>query len=146
MPFSFNITHILTDNGLEFTNRLLKSKTGNSCQKLSKMDIKCIKNNIQHRLTAPFTPKINAMVERANGTIKNNTILKTQYQSQQEMKNDLFRFLIFYNINRRHGSIRKELKVKTPFNAVEKWCQLKPEIFKITPTQFKNNILTLNQN
>ena len=110
------------------------------------MDIKCIKNNIQHRLTAPFTPKTNGMVERANGTIKNNTILKTQYQSQQEMKNDLFRFLIFYNINRRHGSIRKELKVKTPFNAVEKWCQLKPEIFKITPTQFKYNILTLNQN
>lgn len=144
--FPFNITHILTDNGLEFTNRLLKSKIGNSCQKLSKMDIKCIKNNIQHRLTAPFTPKTNGMVERANGTIKNNTILKTQYQSQQEMKNDLFRFLIFYNINRRHGSIRKELKVKTPFNAVEKWCQLKPEIFKITPTQFKYNILTLNQN
>ena len=60
--------------------------------------------------------------------------------------NDLFRFLIFYNINRRHGSIRKELKVKTPFNAVEKWYQLKPEIFKKIPNEFKNNILNLNQN
>jgi hypothetical protein len=50
------------------------------------------------------------MVERVNGTIKNNTILKP------------------------------------PFDAVEKWCQLKPEIFKITPEQFKNNILNLNQN
>ena len=89
--FSFKITHILTDNGLDprakleqakqFTNRLLKFKTGNSCQKLSKMDVKCIENNIRHRLTAPFTPKTNAMVERVSGTIKNNTILKTQYQS-----------------------------------------------------------------
>lgn len=144
--FPFKITHILTDNGLEFTNRLLKSKTGNSCQKPSKMDVKSIKNNIEHRLTAPFTPKTNGMVERANGTIKNNTILKTQYQSPQEMKNDLFRFLIFYNINRRHGSLRKELKVKTPFNAVQKWYELKPEIFKITPDEFKNKILTLIQN
>lgn len=144
--FPFKITHILTDNGLEFTNRLLKSKTGKSCQKLSKMDVKCIENNIQHRLTAPFTPKTNGMVERVNGTIKNNTILKTKYKSLDEMKNDLFRFLSFYNIYRRHGSIRKELKVKTPFNAIEKWYQLKPEIFKITPNEFKNNILNLNQN
>jgi len=42
----------------------------------------------------------------------------------------LDKFLIFYNLHRRHGSIRKELKVKTPFNAIEKWYQLKPEIFK----------------
>ena len=144
--FPFAITHILTDNGLEFTNRLLKSKTGECCQKLSKMDLKCNENNIQHRLTAPFTPKTNGMVERVNGTIKNNTILKNKYQSQNEMENDLFKFLSFYNIHRRHGSIRKELNVKTPFNAIEKWYQLKPEIFKITPHQFKNNILNLNQN
>ena len=144
--FPFNITHILTDNGLEFTNRLLKSKTGKFCQKLSKMDAKCIENNIQHLLTAPFTPKTNGMVERVNGTIKNNTILKTQYQSQEEMKIDLNKFLIFYNLHRRHGSIRKELKVKTPFNAIEKWYQLKPEIFRIMPTEFKNNFLNLTQN
>ena len=144
--FPFKITHILTDNGLEFTNRLLKSKTGNSCQKRAKMDVKCEKKSIQHRLKAPFTPKTNGMVERVNGTIKNNTILKTQYQSLEEMKTDLDKFLIFYNLHRRHGSIRKELKVKTPFNAIEKWYQLKPEIFKIKPTEFKNNILNLKQN
>lgn len=143
--FPFEITHILTDNGLEFTNRLLKSKKGNSCQKLSKMDVKCIENNIQHRLTEPFTPKTNGMVERVNGIIKNNTILKTEYQTFEEMKIDLNKFQVFYNIYRRHGSLRKELNVKTPLNAIEKWHQLKPEIFKITPDQFKSKILNLNQ-
>ena len=143
--FPFVLTHILTDNGLEFTNRLLVSKSGNSCQKPSKMDLKCIENNIQHRLTAPFTPKTNGMVERLNGIIKNDTILKTKYKSQQEMKTDLLRFLKFYNLNRRHGSLRRELKVKTPIKAIEKWYQMKPEIFKITPTEFKNKILNLNQ-
>jgi transposase InsO family protein len=144
--FPFVITHVLTDNGLEFTNRLLVSKIGDKCQKPSKMDFKCTENNIQHRLTAPFTPKTNGMVERVNGIIKNDTILKTKYKSQIEMKIDLMRFLKFYNLNRRHGSLRSELKVKSPINAIEKWYQLKPEIFKITPNEFKNKILTLNQN
>ena len=143
--FPFVITHILTDNGFEFTNRLLVSKIGNPCQKPSKMDIKCIENSIQHRLTAPFTPKTNGMVERVNGIIKNDTILKTKYKSLNEMTIDLIRFLKFYNLNRIHGSLRNELKVKSPINAIEKWDQLKPEIFKITPNQFKNKILILNQ-
>lgn len=69
------------------------------------------------------------MVERANGTIKNNTILKFDYKNKLELTNDLIRFLIFYNLYRRHGSLRKELKVKTPFQVVEKWFELKPEIF-----------------
>ncbi|TAF93803.1 MAG: hypothetical protein EAZ32_00940 [Cytophagia bacterium] len=29
----------------------------------------------------------------------------------------------------RHGSLRKELEVKTPFQAVEKWFVIKPELF-----------------
>jgi transposase InsO family protein/transposase len=141
--FPFEISHILTDNGLEFTNQLIKSKKGELCQKPSKMDIKCAQHQIEHRLTAPATPKTNGMVERVNGTIKNETILKTQYLSQNEMKTDLTKFLIYYNIYRRHGSLRKELKVKTPLEAMEKWYQFKPEIFKKTPEEFKNIILNL---
>ena len=141
--FPFKITHILTDNGLEFTNKLIVSKKGNKCQKTSKMDVKCAENSIKHRLTKPFTPKTNGMVERLNGIIKNDTILKNQYLSSKEMKIDLAKFVGYYNIHRRHGSLRKELDVKTPFNAIEKWHQLKPEIFKITPEEFKNNILNL---
>ena len=141
--FPFDITHILTDNGLEFTNRLLVSKKGDKCTKLSKMDLKCLENNIEHRLTAPFTPKTNGMVERVNGTIKNNTILTNQYETKNLMNQDLARFLSFYNLHRRHGSLRKELQVKTPYQAIEKWYNLKPEIFKINPNKFKQNIINL---
>ena len=141
--FPFEITHILTDNGLEFTNRLLVSKKGKLCEKPSKMDLKCEENNIEHRLIKPFTPKTNGMVERVNGIIKNDTILKTQYVSKDEMIIDLSRFIGFYNIYRRHGSLRRELEVKTPFDAVEKWYKLKPEIFKIKPEEFKSNIIYL---
>ena len=127
--FPFYISHILTDNGLEFSNRLLISKKGDTCTKLSKMDIKCLENNIKHRLTAPFTPKTNGMVERVNGTIKNNTILMNQYKSINEMNQDLANFLSFYNLYRRHGSLRKELKVSRNqgyiMNLFMKLCQEK---------------------
>ncbi|MGK0326196.1 MAG: anthranilate phosphoribosyltransferase [Polaribacter sp.] len=36
------------------------------------------------------------------------------------MNQDLVNFLLHYNLYRRHASLRKELKVKTPFNALEK--------------------------
>lgn len=141
--FPFNITHILTDNGLEFTNRLLVSKKGESCSKPSKMDVKCQEEDIEHRLTKPSTPKTNGMVERVNGTIKNNTILKSEYKNKHEMKIDLMNFMFGYNLYRRHGSLRKELKVKTPVQAIEKWYHLEPELFKVTPTEFKNKLINL---
>ena len=144
--FPFGITHVLTDNGLEFTNRLIKSKKGNLCQKPSKLDTICKENDIDHRLTKPCTPKTNGMVERVNGTIKRATILKEQYNNKQEMITAFDTFLIYYMIYRRHGGVRKELNVKTPFNAIEKWHELKPEIFIEKPIDFKNKLLNLKQN
>ena len=142
----FNITHILTDNGLEFTNRLLKSKKGESCKKSSLLDEICIEKNIEHRLIKPFVPKTNGMVERVNRTIKDNTIKINKYQDLQEMESDLYGFLLTYNSIKRHSSLKKELKVKTPLKAVYKWYEIEPEIFKENPTEFENKLLNLNKN
>ena len=141
MPF--NITHILTDNGLEFTNRLLKSKKGKACEKLSLLDEICIDKKIEHRLTKPFTPKTNGMVERVNRTIKDNTIKINKYENLEQMESDLYGFLQTYNSVKRHSSLRKELNVKTPLKAVHKWYELEPEIFKENPIEFENKILNL---
>jgi transposase-like protein len=141
--FPFQISHVLTDNGLEFTNRLIKSKKGELCTKPSKVDLKCARNDIEHRLTKPSTPQTNGMVERVNGTIKNNTIIKNDYKNQAEMKDDLIAFMGYYNLYRTHGSLKKELKINTPMQAIEKWYQLKPDIFTQTPTQFKTILLNL---
>jgi len=141
--FPFGITHVLTDNGLEFTNRLLKDKKGKYCTKPSKLDAVCQENDIDHRCTKPFTPKTNGMVEKANDIIKNKTIKITKYNSLEEMNDDLMQFLVHYNLYKRHGSLRRELKVKTPFDAVEKWFELDEKIFKQNPDDFKNKILSL---
>lgn len=141
--FPFYISHILTDNGLEFTNKLIRSKKGKPCSMESQFDKLCKEFNIEHRLTKPATPKTNGMVERANGIIKSNTIMKTLYTQKEKMFVDLDAFLINYNLYRRHGSLRKELGVKTPFDALKKWFELSPELFKMIPEDFKNTLLNL---
>jgi len=137
--FPFYITHILTDNGGEFTDRFVSKdkKVSNN----HKFDKECNKDNIKHRLTAPYTPATNGMVERVNGTIKNATIKAEQYDNIVDIKKDLDKFLIYYNFNRSHGSLRKELKVRTPFEAVIYWFEIKPEIFKILPDVFQDVVL-----
>ena len=62
------------------------------------------------------------MVEKANDIIKNKTIKITPYESVAQ---------------------RKELKVKTPFNAIEKGYELDLKIVKTDPNEFKNKILFL---
>ena len=142
--FPFKITHILTDNGLEFTNRLLVSKNGKKCEKPSLLDEFCKKENIDHRCTKPATPKTNGIacpeldsgVEKANDTIKNGTILIEEYKNKQAMEKDLNRFLLFYILYRRHGGVYKDLKVRTPIQALEKWYEIKPELFTKKPKEF----------
>ncbi len=103
--FPFYLTHILTDNGLEFTDKWARGKgfvSGNH-----KFDVECKDDEIEHRLTAPYTPQTNAMAERVNGTIKNATIKAEEYDNIDDVKKDLNKFLIYYNFNRRHGSLKK---------------------------------------
>jgi hypothetical protein len=78
--------------------------------------------------------------------IKKETGLKENYANKEEKNEALMAFLVYYMLYRRHGGVRKELGVKTPFQAVEKWFMLKPEIFNQNPLEFKNKILNLKQN
>ena len=83
------------------------------------------------------------MVERANGIIKKATILKEHYANKKEMNDDLMACLVYYILYRRHGSLKNELHVKTPFQAIEIWFSLKPDLFKQNPCAFKYKILSL---
>lgn len=97
------------------------------------------------KLLYNFVTVSNGIVERINGTIKNNTIKIKQYKNKDEMQSDLLKFLMYYILyNRRHRSLRKELNVKTPFEAIEKWFKIKPKIFKENPLRFKNKVLILH--
>ncbi|MFT6834744.1 MAG: hypothetical protein ACJA0H_000776 [Francisellaceae bacterium] len=83
------------------------------------------------------------MIERVNGTIKNKAIKLFQYKDLAELKVDVNKFLIYYNLNRMNGSLRRELKVRTPLEAIHSWYKTKPELFKFSPDQFKTKFLKL---
>jgi transposase InsO family protein len=67
--FGHPIHTLLTDNGGEFTDRFAVKKPGKPPGKASgqhPVDQVCQKLGIQHKLTRPFRPQTNGMVERFN--------------------------------------------------------------------------------
>ena len=71
--FGHPIHTILTDNGSEFTDRFAVDMKGKPAGKPSgnhPFDRLCGQNHIQHRLTRPFHPQTNGMVERFNRRIQ----------------------------------------------------------------------------
>jgi transposase InsO family protein len=67
--FPLAIHTVLTDNGSEFTDRFAADKKGKLPDKppgRHPFDLACAKHAIKHRLTRPFRPQTNGMVERFN--------------------------------------------------------------------------------
>ena len=87
---------------------------------LRKFNIACGEST-EHRFSKPGTPKTNGMVERANLTIKKAIVHCINYYSFDELSEDLEKFMVYYNLNRRHGGLVKELKVRTTIDVCIKW-------------------------
>lgn len=69
--FGFPVHTVLTDNGSEFTDRFgghVPNRTGRPSGRHA-FDRLCAAHRIEHRLTRPYTPKTNGMVERFNRRI-----------------------------------------------------------------------------
>lgn len=142
--FPFHITKVLTDNGKEFT--LNNHKWNTESELVWAFDKVCNLHKIDHRTTRPYTPQTNWMVEKSNDTIKSNTVKINKYENSEEMTKDLLSFMVFYNLNRRHSSLRKELWVKTPYDALEYWYEKDSSIFKEDLFDFKNKLFKIKKN
>lgn len=112
--FPGTIHTILTDNGKEFTDRFTpageRTPTGNH-----PFDQQCAMNNIEHRLTKPFSPQTNGMVERFNGMIQ-RVIDTTRFHSAKELHHTLINYCHQYN----HHIHLRCLNHKTPAQAIKK--------------------------
>lgn len=121
------ITKVLTDNGKEFTDRLFASHarapSGNH-----EFDQLCQELDIEHRLTQPWTPKTNGMVERFNGRIAD--VLKThRFNGREDLEQTLLRYVALYN----HQLPQSALKSKTAMQAMKEWYQTHPYLFHKRP-------------
>ena len=111
--FPFKITKILTDNGKEFTDKFSKGRKKPSGKHI--FDMVCSKNNIEHRLTKPYTPKTNGMVERFNRKIQENVLDKFRFNSIDELRKSISRYLHEYNFYIK----QKKLDYKSPVSFLE---------------------------
>ena len=134
--FPFKIEYILTDNWKEFSLKNHKWKYDLEWA----FDKVCKEFGIEHRLTRPYTPKTNWMVEKANDTIKNWTINIHHYGTVEQMKQDILLFMIYYNLKRRHSWIYIEIRRKTPYEALEYYYNKNPEKFKESPIEFRDKL------
>ncbi len=137
MPFK--IIKLLTDNWKEFTLKNHKWKVDLQWA----FDKVCEYFEIEHRLTKPYHPRTNWMVEKSNDTIKSNTVWVHKYKTVNEMENDILQFMFFYNLFRRHWWVVKEWKWRTPFDALNYYYKRDTNAFKITPEAFKTNIYNM---
>jgi transposase InsO family protein len=120
----YRLHTILTDNGIQFTNRA-KDKWAF----MHLFDRICRQNGIEHRLTKINHPWTNGQVEHMNRTIKEATVKRYYYETHQQLKDHLKLFLTAYNFFRR----LKTLNDLTAYEYIVECWQNDKERFKIYP-------------
>ncbi len=128
----YKIHTILTDNGVQFTNRKVDIHAWTHI-----FDRICDENKIDHRLTKINHPWTNGQVERMNRTIKEATVKRYYYNSHEQLRHHLYAFVNAYNFAKR----LKSLKGSTPYEFIIKSWQSEPKRFKVNPN---HHILGLN--
>ena len=111
--FPFKITKILTDNGKEFTDRFSKGRNKPTGKHL--FDVICGNSEIDHRLTKPYTPKTNGMIERFNRKIQENVLDKFRFENIKELEKNVYQYLKEYNFYIK----QKKLEYKSPVAFLE---------------------------
>jgi hypothetical protein len=104
VPYKLHI--VLTDNGIQFTNR--KDDSYAFTHIFARV---CDEHAIAHRLTKTNHPLTNGQVERMNRTLKEATVKKYYYQTHQHLKEHLHSSLMAYNFAKR----LKTLNGLTPY-------------------------------
>jgi len=108
--FSYPVHTILTDNGSEFTDRFavdMKGKPDGRPSGNHPFDTLCAKRRVVHRLTRPYHPQTNGMVERFNrrigeaiGRQAKRGIAHRHFTSHADRDAFLYRFVADYNRTR----------------------------------------------
>ena len=92
----YKIHTILTDNGIQFTNRKQDKHAF-----MHIFDRVRAEHDINHRLTKLAHPWTNGQVQRMNRTLKEATVKRYHYESHEKLKEHLYNFVNAYNFAKR---------------------------------------------
>lgn len=97
--YGIQFEEMLSDNGSEFGNRAVKNKAKHPFERLLQ------EMGIRHRNTQPYRPQTNGKIERFWKTLYEDLIEDTGFASVAELKDELFKYLAYYNHERHHQAI-----------------------------------------
>lgn len=97
--YSIKFEEVITDNGPEFGPRESKQKRGHPFERM------LLELGIKHRYTRPYRPQTNGKVERFWRTLQEDLIRETDFDSLEELKDELMQYLYYYNHHRPHQGI-----------------------------------------
>lgn len=97
--FSIQFEEIIADNGPEFGPAISQSKQNHPFERM------LIETGIKRRYMQPYRPQTNGKVERFWRTLKEDLIEETDFDSLQELEDELLKYLVYYNWERPHQGI-----------------------------------------
>ena len=97
--YKIKFEEVITDNGPEFGPKQSKQKQGHPFERmLTELDI-------THRYCKPYRPQTNGKAERFWRTLQEDVIRETDFDTLEELKDELIQYLYYYNHQRPHQGI-----------------------------------------
>lgn len=97
--YQIQFEEIISDNGSEFGNRDTKNKMNHPFERL------LIEMGVKHRYIQPYRPQTNGKVERFWRTMEEDLIIDTDFDSIEELKEELLQYMYYYNHERPHQAL-----------------------------------------
>lgn len=104
--YQIKFEEILSDNGPEFGPRISKQKQNHPFERM------LMELGIKHRYTRPYRPQTNGKVERFWRTLEDDLIRDTNFDSLEELKEELLQYVYYYNHERPHQGINGKIPIE----------------------------------
>jgi transposase InsO family protein len=97
--FGILFEEVIADNGPEFGTAISQNKHNHPFERM------LVETGIKRRYMKPYRPQTNGKVERFWRTLKEDLIEETDFDSLQELHDELTQYLVYYNRERPHQGI-----------------------------------------
>jgi transposase len=97
--FGIIFEEIIADNGPEFGTAASQQKQNHPFERM------LMETGIKRRYTRPYRPQTNGKIERFWRTLKEDLIEETDFDSLDELREELLQYLVYYNWERPHQGI-----------------------------------------
>lgn len=108
--FGIQMEEIIADNGPEFGPSVSQNKRNHPFERM------LMETGIKRRYMQPYRPQTNGKVERFWRTLNEDLIEDTDFDTFEELEDELLKYLVYYNWERPHQGIggRKPIEMIPP--------------------------------